>query len=105
MTALNNTASTIYPNTYFEVKLDQESIYLFWNRETDQVTIIREDELQLDEKVQLIANPNMIDFIPDPQMTPRSEATYSVSKENSQIKMKYLDGHRFRHIVVHAEVA
>lgn len=104
MTAMN-TASTIYPNTYFQVKLDQETVYLFWNKESDEVNIISEDLLTPEDKVQIVPNPKLIYFIPNPHMTPRSEATYSVSKENSQIKLKYLDGHRFRNIVVHDQVA
>ncbi len=100
-----NTASAIYPNTYFRVRLDKETVYLFWNKDSDEVAIVNTDRLENETKVETVSNPSLIYFVPDPSMTPRSEATYSVSRENSQIKLKYLDGHRFKSVIVRPEVA
>lgn len=105
MTTAMNTASAIYPNTYFRVQLEKESVYLFWDKESDEVAIFNTDRLDQATKVETVPNPSLIHFVPNPNMTPRSEATYSVSKENSQIKLKYLDGHRFKSVVVQSEVA
>lgn len=105
MTTAMNTASAIYPNTYFRVQLEKETVYLFWDKESDEVAIFNTDRLDQELKVQTVPNPNLIHFVPNPGTTPRSEATYSVSRENSQIKLKYLDGHRFKSVVVQSEVA
>ena len=105
MTTAMNTASAIYPNTYFRIQLEKESVFLFWDKESDEVAIFNTNRLDQQTKVETVPNPSLIHFVPNPNMTPRSDATYSVSKENSQIKLKYLDGHRFKSVVVQPEVA
>lgn len=100
-----NTASAIYPNTYFRIHLDQETIYLFWDKASDEVAIFNTERLDNEVKIETVTNPKVIHFVPNPNQTPRSEATYTVSKENSQIKLKYLDGHRFKTVMVQPEVA
>ena len=100
-----NTASAIYPNTYFRIQLEKETVYLFWDKESDELEIFDTDRLDRQTNVETVPNPNVIHFVPNPHRTPRSDATYSVSRENSKIKLKYLDGHRFKSVVVQSEVA
>lgn len=85
---------SLYPNSPVDINIQSQTFSLIWNPDSDEIVISSQ---QAGKKA--ITNPNKLDLIPVKD-NPRSSSTYSINFENSQIRLKYLDGHRVSQIRV-----
>ena len=88
------TTHSLYPNSPVDINIDSNLFSLIWNPDTDEIIISNERA-----GLKPITNPEKVDLIPAKD-NPRSSSTYSINFENSQIRLKYLDGHRVAQIRV-----
>ena len=93
-----NTAFKIYPNTSFDLLVRQQAYSIFWEADSDQI-LVQRTEAETRRTKSSILDPNKLDFVTDPEYG-RADATYSVNVENNQLRLKYMDGHRFQSVIV-----
>lgn len=88
------TACTLYPNRQTDIRLQEKHFSILWNPEEDEIVISKAKS-----RKSKIYDPEKFDLVGDPNY-PRSQSTYSVNLENSQLRLKYMDGHRVQSIIV-----
>ncbi len=88
------TAHPVYPNQPTDVSIARKAFSITWNPESDEIVVS-----PAKEKKRLVENPNRLDFVGDPDSS-KSQSSYSINFENSQLRLKYLDGHRVQSIRV-----